>query len=61
VAKWVVIRYRFNEDMRLWEYDSVVVFHDDESLLKYLKSQAKRANDYRYEITTVRGQNRLGG
>lgn len=54
MSKWVVIRYKFNEDKRCWDYDGTFMFNDDGSLLNYLKTQASRAADYRHEITTVK-------
>ncbi len=54
MRRWVIIRYRFDENIRGWVYDSTMVFRGDRALLEYLRAQAPRARDYRYEITLVK-------
>ncbi len=61
LTEWLVIRYRFNENTLLWEYDDTMVFGSDELLLKYLREQSHTASNYRHEITrlmrAVQGEN----
>ncbi|KUH34241.1 hypothetical protein APY94_02915 [Thermococcus celericrescens] len=55
MTEWVVIRYKFNEITKCWEYDGVTILGSDELLLEYLRSQAHVGSvlHYRYEITAM--------
>lgn len=35
MMEWVVIRYKFNEIIKCWEYDGVIIFGFDELFLEY--------------------------
>ena len=52
---WVVIIYSFDEDHRTWIPGGYATFYSDRDLLNFLRARAGVAYKYRYEITTVRG------
>ena len=55
MSEWVVVRYKFNEESKVWMPDGSMIFKTDEDLLKYLRSQAHVGHLYRHEITTLGG------
>lgn len=50
MMEWVVIRYKFNEIIKCWEYDGVIIFGFDELFLEYFCLQVGSVLYYWYEI-----------
>jgi len=48
---WIVIVYKFDEDIKGWLPETTIEFKDDKSLIEFLKLNSPKR--YRYEITKV--------